>query len=113
MAIEVMLRSTLIRSEEAAHPKAYGGGWRYYFNSSCTIFFPCRFWSDKDIILISLINRKLIMQWHPDKYPDDNEKCNEMTKKLTTAYKTILHWKTQSLFPNTQPHAFVEPSAMR
>lgn len=28
--------------------------------------------------------RKLIMQWHPDKCRSNNEKCNEMTKKLTS-----------------------------
>lgn len=33
--------------------------------------------------------KKLMMQWHPDKCHDNIEKCNEMTKKLTTAYETI------------------------
>ncbi|WP_321492126.1 J domain-containing protein [uncultured Desulfobacter sp.] len=46
--------------------------------------------------------RKLIMQWHPDKHPDDNEKCNEMTKKLTTAYKTILHYCNQYKYSFTK-----------
>ncbi|MCG8553576.1 MAG: J domain-containing protein [Desulfobacterales bacterium] len=38
---------------------------------------------------IKSIYRQLIMQWHPDKHPGNNEKCTEMTKKLTAAYKTI------------------------
>ena len=39
--------------------------------------------------------RKLIMQWHPDKCNGNNEKCNEMTKKLTAAYKTIICYCNQ------------------
>ena len=39
--------------------------------------------------------RKLIMQWHPDKCIGNNEKCNEMTKKLTAAYKTIICYCNQ------------------
>jgi DnaJ-class molecular chaperone len=39
--------------------------------------------------------RKLIMQWHPDRCNGNDEKCNEMTKKLTTAYKTIILYCNQ------------------
>lgn len=46
--------------------------------------------------------RKLIMQWHPDKCPGNNEKCNEMTKKLTLAYKTILHYCNQYKYSFTK-----------
>lgn len=34
--------------------------------------------------------RQLIKQWHPDKFNANEEKCNEMTKKLNTAYKIIM-----------------------
>jgi len=39
--------------------------------------------------------RKLIMQWHPDKCIKKKKKCNEMTKKLTAAYKTIILYCNQ------------------
>lgn len=34
--------------------------------------------------------RRLITQWHPDKCNENTETCNEMTKKLNAAYKTIM-----------------------
>jgi preprotein translocase subunit Sec63 len=46
--------------------------------------------------------RKLIMQWHPDKCRSNNEKCNEMTKKLTSAYKTILLYCNQYKYSFTK-----------
>jgi DnaJ-class molecular chaperone len=33
--------------------------------------------------------RKLIGQWHPDKYRDNNEECSEMAKNIIAAYNTI------------------------
>ena len=39
--------------------------------------------------------RKLINQWHPDKCNENIEKCNEMTKIITSAYKTIMIYCNQ------------------
>ena len=39
--------------------------------------------------------KKLINQWHPDKCNEDIVKCNEMTKKITIAYKTIMIYCNQ------------------
>ncbi len=46
--------------------------------------------------------RKLIMQWHPDKCTGNNEKCTEMTKKLTAAYQTIRQYCNQYKYSFTQ-----------
>ncbi|OPX39936.1 MAG: molecular chaperone DnaJ [Desulfobacteraceae bacterium 4484_190.1] len=51
--------------------------------------------------------RKLIMQWHPDKCNGNNEKCNEMTKKLNAAYKTII------LYCNQYKYSFVKEDVER
>lgn len=34
--------------------------------------------------------RSLLAQWHPDKCSEDKELCNEMTRKIVAAYKTII-----------------------
>ena len=39
--------------------------------------------------------RKLINQWHPDKCKENDEKCNEMTKKIISAYNTIIIYCNQ------------------
>ena len=39
--------------------------------------------------------RKLIMQWHPDKCNENIATCNEMTRKVTTAYKTVVQYCNQ------------------
>ncbi len=36
--------------------------------------------------------KKLLNRWHPDKCSDDIERCNEMTGKITAAYKTIINY---------------------
>ncbi|MHB1326254.1 MAG: J domain-containing protein [Thermoleophilia bacterium] len=36
--------------------------------------------------------KKLLNRWHPDKCSDDIELCNEMTGKITAAYKTIVDY---------------------
>lgn len=46
--------------------------------------------------------RKLMMQWHPDKCLDNIEKCNEMTKKLTTAYEIIRLYCSQYKYSFTK-----------
>lgn len=46
--------------------------------------------------------RKLLMQWHPDKCPGNHEKCTDMTKKLTCAYKTILLYCNQYKYSFTK-----------
>ncbi len=33
--------------------------------------------------------RELISQWHPDKCKENSEKCNEMTRKIISAYNII------------------------
>jgi DnaJ-class molecular chaperone len=34
--------------------------------------------------------KKLMGQWHPDKCGEDTQKCEEMSKKIITAYEIIL-----------------------
>lgn len=46
--------------------------------------------------------RRLITRWHPDKGNDDIEKCHEMTKKLTAAYKTIMQYCDQYKYSFTE-----------
>jgi DnaJ-class molecular chaperone len=46
--------------------------------------------------------KKLIRRWHPDKCNDDSEKCDEMTKKIIDAYKTI------TLYCNQYKYSFVK-----
>lgn len=38
--------------------------------------------------------RRLLARWHPDKCPQDPEKANEMTRKITEAYKIIMDYCT-------------------
>ncbi|MGE0084177.1 MAG: J domain-containing protein [Desulfococcaceae bacterium] len=39
--------------------------------------------------------RELIRQWHPDKCNGNDEKCNEMTRKIIAAYETIVSYCSQ------------------
>ncbi|WP_024335732.1 J domain-containing protein [Desulfotignum balticum] len=39
--------------------------------------------------------RKLLKRWHPDKNPADPDRCHEMTRRITIAYKTILAYCDQ------------------
>jgi DnaJ-class molecular chaperone len=40
--------------------------------------------------------RKLLSQWHPDRCSEeDSGKCNEMTKKIIEAYKTVIIYCNQ------------------
>jgi DnaJ-class molecular chaperone len=39
--------------------------------------------------------RSLLAKWHPDKCSEDKEQCNEMTKKIIAAYKTIINYCNQ------------------
>ncbi|MBS3733226.1 MAG: J domain-containing protein [Desulfobacterales bacterium] len=36
--------------------------------------------------------RRLLARWHPDKCPEDPEKANEMTRRITAAYQTLLDY---------------------
>jgi len=51
--------------------------------------------------------RQLIMQWHPDKCNDNDDKCNEMTKKLTAAYKIVI------LYCNQYKYSFAKEEIKR
>ena len=42
--------------------------------------------------------RKLIRQWHPDHYPDDQERCKEMSTTIIAAYRTIVKFCEQYRF---------------
>jgi DnaJ-class molecular chaperone len=39
--------------------------------------------------------RKLIKRWHPDRCQEDDEKCNEMTRKITAAYNIVVAYCRQ------------------
>jgi len=39
--------------------------------------------------------RMLLAKWHPDRCSENKEQCNEMTKKIIAAYKTILAYCNQ------------------
>jgi DnaJ-class molecular chaperone len=39
--------------------------------------------------------RALIAKWHPDRCSEDKEQCNEMTRKIIAAYKTIMNYCNQ------------------
>ncbi|NLJ29693.1 J domain-containing protein [Desulforhabdus amnigena] len=39
--------------------------------------------------------KRLLTKWHPDKCGEDREKCNEMTRKIVSAYQTILEYCRQ------------------
>ena len=36
--------------------------------------------------------RQLLSRWHPDKCAENKEKCAEMTRKIVSAYQTILDY---------------------
>lgn len=36
--------------------------------------------------------RRLLSKWHPDKCREDPEKCREMTRKIVSAYETIMEY---------------------
>jgi len=42
--------------------------------------------------------KKLLNRWHPDKCSDDIERCNEMTGKITAAYKIIIDYCSRYSF---------------
>ena len=46
--------------------------------------------------------RKLIKQWHPDKCKGNDELCNEMTKKITMAYKVVISYCHQYQYSFTE-----------
>jgi len=39
--------------------------------------------------------RSLLAQWHPDRCRENKEQCNEMTRKIIAAYKTIITYCDQ------------------
>jgi DnaJ-class molecular chaperone len=39
--------------------------------------------------------RSLLAQWHPDRCRENKERCNEMTRKIIAAYKTIITYCDQ------------------
>ena len=39
--------------------------------------------------------RSLLAQWHPDSCKENKEQCNEMTRKIIAAYKTIVDYCNQ------------------
>lgn len=36
--------------------------------------------------------RKLLAKWHPDKCKENKDECTEMTRKIISAYKTIMDY---------------------
>lgn len=44
---------------------------------------------------IKSIYRDMLKQWHPDRCGGNDEKCNEMTKKIVSAYKVIMAYCAQ------------------
>ncbi|MCX8123177.1 MAG: J domain-containing protein [Spirochaetes bacterium] len=51
--------------------------------------------------------KKLIQQWHPDRCGYDKEVCNEMTGKITEAYKLLIAFCNSYKIPLTE-HKLVE-----
>ena len=51
---------------------------------------------------IKTIYRKLIYKWHPDRCSRDQDKCNEMTRKIIAAYKIIV------TYCNSYEYSFAE-----
>ena len=39
--------------------------------------------------------RRLLAKWHPDKCGDNKEACAEMTRKIVSAYETIMEYCLQ------------------
>lgn len=44
---------------------------------------------------IKTIYRNMLKKWHPDKSEANDEKCNEMTRKIVSAYKVIMAYCEQ------------------
>jgi DnaJ-class molecular chaperone len=42
--------------------------------------------------------RRLLRQWHPDISGGNPAECNEMTRKITSAYKMIMNYCNQQKF---------------
>jgi DnaJ-class molecular chaperone len=42
--------------------------------------------------LIKKNYRRLLAEWHPDKYPERGEICNEMTRKIIAAYALLMEY---------------------
>jgi len=39
--------------------------------------------------------RSLLVKWHPDRCSENKEQCDEMTRKIIAAYKTIITYCNQ------------------
>jgi DnaJ-class molecular chaperone len=46
--------------------------------------------------------KRLLSKWHPDKCRENNEQCNEMTKKIIAAYNIIITYCNQYKFSFTK-----------
>ncbi|NMB65236.1 MAG: J domain-containing protein [Spirochaetes bacterium] len=46
--------------------------------------------------------RKLMQKWHPDHCKEDKKLCDEMTKKLTEAYKLLIEFCYSYRIPLTE-----------
>ncbi|WP_240744280.1 J domain-containing protein [Desulfopila sp. IMCC35006] len=44
----------------------------------------------------------LLNKWHPDKCAEDSENCAEMTRRIITAYKSIIEYCNQHKFSFTE-----------
>ncbi|MFA5809013.1 MAG: J domain-containing protein [Thermoleophilia bacterium] len=42
--------------------------------------------------------KRLLNQWHPDKCSDDIVRCNDMTRKIMEAYRTLVAYCDQYSF---------------
>lgn len=42
--------------------------------------------------LIKSSYRRMLARWHPDKCQEDKEKCTEMTRRIISAYETIMEY---------------------
>lgn len=72
--------------------------WKYWFNRKITMDEAIDILQEDDPYTILNVSfessideikasyRKLAMQWHPDKNPDNNDYCTEMMKKINAAY---------------------------
>jgi hypothetical protein len=50
--------------------------------------------------------RKLMHKWHPDRCKEDKKLCDEMTKKLTEAYKLLIGFCNSYRIPMTAQKLF-------
>ena len=46
--------------------------------------------------------KRLLSKWHPDKCRENNEQCNEVTKKIIAAYNIIITYCNQYKFSFTK-----------